>query len=197
MPRPDVRDERIPQIIDAAVAVFSHDGIDGANMSEIAEVAGVSKATIYHYFSSKDEMIVALVKRIFSLDRTAVDQLRNGNGSVRERLLEYAAGLTASVRENRELFLVTGEIQARAARIPSLKSLASGFYDEYLAVLESLIEQGFGRKGADPEINVHAAALGYIAVVEGTLVVAQLMDVDLHETMINSVSTYLDGIIPT
>ncbi len=58
MSRPDVRDERVPQIIDAAAQVFARDGIDGANMSEIAEAAGVSKATIYHYFASKEDLIV-------------------------------------------------------------------------------------------------------------------------------------------
>jgi AcrR family transcriptional regulator len=191
--RPDVRDERIPQIVDAAAAVFARDGIDGANMSEIAEAAGVSKATIYHYFASKEDVIAALVKRVFSLDRTAVDQLQNGDGPVRERLLTYAAKLAALFHENRDLFLVTGEIQARAARVPSLKSLAAGFYREYLAALEAAIEQGKRRKEVDPETNVQAKALGYISIIEGSMIVGHHLDLDLRESMIASVSTYIDG----
>jgi AcrR family transcriptional regulator len=194
--RPDVRDERIPQIIDAAAQVFSRHGIDGANMSEIADAAGVSKATIYHYFASKDEVIVALVKRVFTLDRTAVGQLRNGNGSIRDRLVAYAASLARLVNENRELFLVTGEIQARAARVPSLKSLAAGFYGEYLAVLESIIERGIAQEEVDPEVDVRAIALGYIAVIEGSMIVGHHMDVGLQESMIASVSAYIDGALP-
>lgn len=195
MSRPDVRDERIPQIIDAAAEVFSKHGIDGANMSEIADAAGVSKATIYHYFAGKEDVIVALVKRVFSLDRTAVDQLRNGNGTIRDRLLAYAAKLTGLVIENRELFFVTGEIQARAARVPSLRSLAAEFYGEYLAVLESVIEHGIEQKEVDPEVDVEAIALGYISVVEGSMIVGHHMDVDLRESMITSVSTYIDGFL--
>jgi AcrR family transcriptional regulator len=194
--RPDVRDERIPQIIDAAAQVFSRHGIDGANMSEIADAAGVSKATIYHYFASKDDVIVALVKRVFTLDRTAVGQLRNGNGSIRDRLVAYAASLARLVNENRELFLVTGEIQARAARVPSLKSLAAGFYGEYLAVLESIIERGIAQEEVDPEVDVRAIALGYIAVIEGSMIVGHHMDVGLQESMIASVSAYIDGALP-
>lgn len=196
MSRPDVRDERIPQIIDAAAQVFSRHGIDGANMSEIADAAGVSKATIYHYFASKDDVIVALVKRVFTLDRTAVGQLRNGNGSIRDRLVAYAASLARLVNENRELFLVTGEIQARAARVPSLKSLAAGFYGEYLAVLESIIERGIAQEEVDPEVDVRAIALGYIAVIEGSMIVGHHMDVGLQESMIASVSAYIDGALP-
>lgn len=197
MPRPDVRDERIPQILDAAVAVFSRDGIDGANMSAIAEGAGVSKATIYHYFSSKEEVIGALVKRILSLDRTAVDELRNGSGSVRERLIGYADRLSATIQENRELFLVTGEIQARAARVPSLKWLASSFYREYLAVVESVIEQAVEREEVERDIDVRGTAIGYVAVIEGTMIVGQHLEGDPRESMIASVSAYLNGIIPT
>lgn len=195
MSRPDVRDERIPQLIDAAAAVFSRHGIDGANMSEIAEAADVSKATIYHYFARKEDLIAALVKRVFALDRTAIDQLRNGDGSVRERLLRYAAGLAALVRESRELFLVTGEIQARAARVASLQSLAAEFYGEYRTVVVSVLEQGIEQKEVDPDVDVQALALGYMAVVEGSMIVGHHLNVDLRDSMIASVSTYLDGFL--
>lgn len=195
MSRPDVRDERIPQIIDAAAQVFSRHGIDGANMSDIAEAAGVSKATIYHYFASKEDLIVALVKRVLSLDRTAVDQLRNGKGTTRDRLLTYAANLAGVVSENRSLFFVTGEIQARAARVASLRSLAAEFYGEYLAVLQSVIEQGVEQKEVDPNLDVRALALGYISVVEGAMIVGHHLEVDLRESMTLSVSTYIDGFL--
>ncbi|WP_429573344.1 TetR/AcrR family transcriptional regulator [Paraburkholderia sp. UCT70] len=43
-------------IVDAAFEVFSELGFELASMSEIAARAGVSKATLYNYFKSKDEM---------------------------------------------------------------------------------------------------------------------------------------------
>lgn len=195
MSRPNVRDERIPQIIDAAAEVFSRQGIDGANMSTIAAAAGVSKATIYHYFASKDDVIVALVKRVFSLDRTAVDLLRNGGGSIRDRLVAYAATLAGLVNENRQLFLVTGEIQARAARVTSLKSLAADFYGEYFTVLVSVIEHGIAIGDVAPGVDVQTTALGYIAIIEGSLIVGHHLNVDLRESMVASVSTFIDGFL--
>ena len=195
MSRPDVRDERIPQIIDAAATVFSKYGIDGANMSSIADAAGVSKATIYHYFSSKEDVVVALVKRVFSLDRSAVDQLQNGSGAVRERLLAYATRLAGIVNENRALFLVTGEIQARAARLPSLRTLAADFYGEYLRMLVAVIEQGVAQKEVKRDIDAKAIALGYMATIEGSLIIGDHMDMDLRESMVSSVTTYIDGFV--
>lgn len=43
-------------IIDAAAAVFMEQGFSAASMSEIASRAGGSKATLYSYFPSKEEL---------------------------------------------------------------------------------------------------------------------------------------------
>ena len=61
-PKPDVSRERIPQIIEAALAVFSQKGLHEASMSDIAQQAGISKATIYLYFQSKDDLIFSALR---------------------------------------------------------------------------------------------------------------------------------------
>ncbi|WP_371346785.1 TetR/AcrR family transcriptional regulator [Ancylobacter sp. IITR112] len=48
-------------IIDGARKVFFEKGFDAASMDEVAKAASVSKATIYVYFSSKEELFEALV----------------------------------------------------------------------------------------------------------------------------------------
>jgi len=44
---------KFEQVLDGARAVFLSDGYEGANVDEIARVAGVSKATLYSYFPDK------------------------------------------------------------------------------------------------------------------------------------------------
>ena len=51
------------QIIDGAASVFSSSGYEGASMSRIAEQAGVSKGTLYNYFTSKSDLFSAYVER--------------------------------------------------------------------------------------------------------------------------------------
>jgi len=48
-----VPENRIPDIVDAAISVFSRKGYRLAQMDEIALAANVSKATLYYYFKSK------------------------------------------------------------------------------------------------------------------------------------------------
>jgi AcrR family transcriptional regulator len=49
-------ENRIPDIVAAAVAVFSRKGYRLSQMDEIAREAGVSKATLYYYFKSKIQL---------------------------------------------------------------------------------------------------------------------------------------------
>ena len=64
-PKPDVSDERKYQILNAAEQVFTKKGLDLARMDDIAEETGLSKGTLYLYFKSKDDLIIAILDRIF------------------------------------------------------------------------------------------------------------------------------------
>ncbi|MDQ0315060.1 TetR/AcrR family transcriptional regulator [Amorphus orientalis] len=49
------------EILDGARQVFRAAGFDGASMDKIAQVAGVSKGTLYVYFHNKEELFLELV----------------------------------------------------------------------------------------------------------------------------------------
>ncbi len=55
------RDERRAAILDIALAAFLADGYAATSMSTIASRVGGSKATLYNYFSSKEELFAAVV----------------------------------------------------------------------------------------------------------------------------------------
>jgi|SRR6056297_1438664 len=52
------RGRKVAQVLEGARAVFLRDGFEGANVDEIAREAGVSKATLYSYFSDKRLLFV-------------------------------------------------------------------------------------------------------------------------------------------
>jgi AcrR family transcriptional regulator len=68
-------------ILDGARRVFFDKGFDGASMDEVAKTASVSKATIYVYFTNKEELFAALVlseraksaEHLFEMDPTIDD----------------------------------------------------------------------------------------------------------------------------
>lgn len=48
-------------ILSAATALFADKGFIGASISDIADIVGVSKSTIYHYFASKESILHSLI----------------------------------------------------------------------------------------------------------------------------------------
>ena len=52
--------ERRRQILDAAVRVFARQGFHTCRVSDIADEAGVAYGLVYHYFSSKEEILDTL-----------------------------------------------------------------------------------------------------------------------------------------
>lgn len=55
------------QIIDAAELVFSSQGFANAKMEDVAKAAGISKGSVYFYFSSKENLYMAITYRAFQL----------------------------------------------------------------------------------------------------------------------------------
>jgi len=49
------------QILDAALALFSHQGYRATSMREIAEKAGVSTGNVYHHFTDKEAIFLELL----------------------------------------------------------------------------------------------------------------------------------------
>jgi AcrR family transcriptional regulator len=49
------------RILDAALDLFSEHGFDGSSLQQIADRLGLTKAALYYYFRSKDELLTALI----------------------------------------------------------------------------------------------------------------------------------------
>lgn len=55
----------------AAIHAFARQGLDNANLNQLCRDNGISKGKLYHYYGSKEDLIVACVQRI-------TDQLMEG-----------------------------------------------------------------------------------------------------------------------
>jgi AcrR family transcriptional regulator len=54
------------KILKVATKLFAKYGFAGTSMDEIAERVGIRKASLYHHFSSKQEIYEELIKRVFA-----------------------------------------------------------------------------------------------------------------------------------
>ncbi|MFW5692388.1 MAG: TetR/AcrR family transcriptional regulator [Chloroflexota bacterium] len=194
MPRPDVSDERIPQILDAAARVFSQHGIDGASMTQVADASGVSKATIYHYFASKDALILALVQRLFDADQPELEKLVTDDTPAVDRLYAYSVDLVALLEQNRVLAPIIAEIRARADRMEAIQSVISTYLAGYIRAFTRIIQQGIDGGELRQSLDASGAALACAALIEGAILIAQHSGQPLEHVMATSMSIFLAGL---
>lgn len=161
-PRPDRRAERIPQILQAARLVFARSGFAQARMEDIAQAAGLSKAAVYLYFPSKDEVIAALLQQYFADAFADLASLRDAAGPLRERLGAWAERRIVELEADAAYLGVGYEFFAVAARQEPVREVLRGYYRRYRAELAALIERADGTVARPAEL---AAAL--VALFEG------------------------------
>lgn len=91
-------EERRQAILKAAYDEFVENGYEGATMSAITARVGGSKATLYGYFQSKDELLVAVVSEdIAQRSEQLIGSLERSGGSVTRAGLEMVAMLYLGV----------------------------------------------------------------------------------------------------
>ncbi|MGN7861852.1 TetR/AcrR family transcriptional regulator [Microbacterium sp. 22303] len=75
------------EILHAALAVVAREGYHGASVKELAEAVGLSQAGLLHYFDSKDELFVEILRTRDEVDMAGhlgaaraadLDEMRNG-----------------------------------------------------------------------------------------------------------------------
>lgn len=81
-------EEKRRTILDAAARVFARKGFHTSRVGDIAEEAGVAHGLLYHYFSSKDEVLetifrehwTALLERVHEAEQTGDDPIEQLQG---------------------------------------------------------------------------------------------------------------------
>jgi TetR/AcrR family transcriptional regulator len=137
-------DDKRGALLHGAAGVFAREGYHGASMSALARECGVSKALLYHYWSSKEALLFDLIhghieglaealeaaprptdprERLRALIHALVEAYRDADAAHKVQLNDLAALATdkqAQVRmqERRLVTIVTEAVKAAAPDLP-------------------------------------------------------------------------------
>ena len=115
--------ERRRQILDAAVRVFARQGFHTCRVSDIADEAGVAYGLVYHYFSSKEEILDTLFSDRWEVMLGAIAAADAAVSSPREKLGSIAAFIVDSYRHDPDVMKVIIVEVTRAANTFGLTHL--------------------------------------------------------------------------
>ena len=68
-----VSEQKREAIIAAAREAFQQHGVEGTSMDKVAEIAGVSKRTVYNHFSTKEDLVLFLISDMWRQSMAQVD----------------------------------------------------------------------------------------------------------------------------
>jgi TetR/AcrR family transcriptional regulator, fatty acid metabolism regulator protein len=83
-------EEKRRLILDAAVRVFARKGFHTCRVGDIAEEAGVSHGLLYHYFTSKDELLETVFRETWDEVLAAIAAVEESGEPAREQLRQVA-----------------------------------------------------------------------------------------------------------
>jgi AcrR family transcriptional regulator len=161
-------DQRRQSILDAALTVLSAEGYAGTTTARVAQQAGISEPILYRHFSSKRDLLRALLDEIVTRMLAAFQELIKGETDpVKALRLICHAYPELSERYQREFRIVNQTLVQTDD--PKTRGMLADHYQAYHAFLEKLIAQGqqSGVFRRDVPASVGAwhiiqAALGYL-----------------------------------
>jgi TetR/AcrR family transcriptional regulator, fatty acid metabolism regulator protein len=154
-------------ILEAAVRVFARQGFHTCRVSDIADEAGVAYGLVYHYFSSKEEILDTLFLERWDVMLEAISEVDASSRSPREKLQAIAGFIVESYRHDPELMKVIIVEVTRAANTFGRTHLAKirDAYEKIAAIVERAQAAGTFREEITPEF----AALAFYGCVEQVL----------------------------
>jgi AcrR family transcriptional regulator len=194
-PRPDVSDERKSQILNAAENVFTRKGFDLARMDDIAEETGLSKGTLYLYFKSKDDLIIAILDRIFQGMFKQLDARKGVERSATEAINQFTEEAIRDYKKMVRLMPVAYEFLALAFRNKTVQKALSLYFRRFMDVLVPIIQRGIDT-GEFRQVNAEDMAIAASAIYEGTVLLwvydNELVDLERH--IRSGITLLLEGI---
>ena len=189
--REQKREETRRGLTRAAQRLFAARGFDGTTVEEIAAAAGVSRRTFFHYFASKEDVVLS---RHDDFERVLLDAIRAA---------PPAAPLLA-VAEH-AVVAALGQFDAEEARVieqlkrdtPALRARDQGKYERLEGAIAGALAERSGGSGDDLRVRLDAMVItGMLRVGSGGWLAAAAAGVPIGEYVREVVSALGAGVAP-
>ena len=164
--------ETYEKILSAAHSLFVQQGYTATSMRQVAEAAGIGKATIYHHFPDKQAILMALLDRRTSSVDVAL-QLVRSETDPRCRIQVATEASVNFLLESADI------VQIVRREIPGgrdqMQEGVTAFFREYMALLADAIQHGI-EQGIFRPVNPAETARVLMAMIQGTFAMAYVVN---------------------
>jgi len=164
------RAEQRERILAAAFGLFSQRGFDEVRMADVADAAGVSRATVFNHFGSKQGLVDGITEQVLLYYQGMLDAALTDTRSPTPALLRalgdhMASGIESTRRVQRGIFREIARLQLGFDE----GGLTQRTNQENHARLAELLARGQKRGELSPAHDVTALAAAFEVLVNGTI----------------------------
>jgi AcrR family transcriptional regulator len=189
-------EERRAQILRVAAQLFSERNYDAVSTAEVAREAGVARGLVNHYFRTKRELYVAVVRSMLEVPDDLFPAPADADQSERNAVLSDAVDRwLRTVKANRGTWLACIGAQG-FGRDPELEAVLE---DARRRIIDQLIALAWGPPSeATPEVR--ALMRGYEgfaqAITADWLTSGRLARRDVHQLLVQGLVALVDEALP-
>jgi AcrR family transcriptional regulator len=97
-----IKDERREQLLSTALGLFATKGLSATKITDISSALGISQGLIYHYYRSKEEIFVELIRTAFERMNAACKYLEELPLPPREKIKMAIEELLKGIDKNED-----------------------------------------------------------------------------------------------
>lgn len=165
------------RVIETAASLFLKVGYTYTSMDEVVQQSGVSKSNVYYHFSSKEELLLAVIDFWIIIYREKLaDILKQTNLTLEEKMLTFLQSLAEEIEERDyqgSCPFITFIMQA-PKNDRQVQEKINHFFDYLTRICEGLIQEGINTKAFREDINVKETAEIFVNNLEGALFLAEV-----------------------
>jgi AcrR family transcriptional regulator len=146
----------------AAEDCFSAKGFSATSIQDIATQAGVAKGNVYHYFSSKDEVLRLILDRVLDDMSVAIDRIPSDGVHFADQVHAFLRVIVDLVAHNRAGVAIL--VQERRRLLGQSFAGVFARTDDVVGKLTTLLERGIAQGELRPLPSAKSLAIGLIGL---------------------------------
>ena len=161
-----IREESKGKILLAALELFAIQGYHPTSISQISQKAKVSKGLMYNYFSSKEDLLKAVVVASYEEAATIlVDSIEPyiSVEDLHQILKRVLDSFVVMLKENAEIWKLSVALSMQITNMPDIHAMMTNLFEEVYQQIESILKLK-GRKDTFREARLIAATMDGIAL---------------------------------
>jgi TetR/AcrR family transcriptional regulator, fatty acid metabolism regulator protein len=152
-------------LLDAATKVFAERGYHECRVGDIAAEAGVAYGLLYHYFSSKEEVLHTIFRETWTVMVDTINGIEEAGGTSRDQVRRVATVVLGAWNANPDLIRLLVREIARGSRIEQeIQEIRLAF-----DALERIVRRGVTSGEFRPDLHPRVASWVLYGALEEVL----------------------------